>query len=446
MRAEGVGQQFTEWRGRGVGPSVDQQRGATELVEQLAATSTRGQGLTVAGDHRHRDEAPATAAGEVAHQRALGAQGQAETRVLDVRALDHSTVASQGRRAHRNVRVGGVGTSCRFTGSRAKLVPRDVGRPVHDLTVHSLVVDTSRFPWLDIREEVASALAESRAVVALESTIVVHGLPTPTNLEVARDCENAVRDAGAVAATVGVLGGRVVVGLTLDELADLAESSRHVAKLSSRELGFAIARGLDGATTVAGTLAAASAAGIAVMATGGLGGVHRAATATYDESADLTALSRTSALVVASGVKSILDIGATLERLDSLGVAVAGYRTTRFPGFYLADSGFGVEWSIDSPEEAARAFAAHRSLSASAMLLANPIAFASELDADVHEAALAAALAHAEEVGARGKDVTPILLAEFARYSAGASVAANRDLVVANAGLAGEVAVRLAHS
>jgi pseudouridylate synthase len=307
-------------------------------------------------------------------------------------------------------------------------------------------MDTLGTPWLDVREEVVTALAESRAVVALESTIVVHGLPTPTNLEVAEDCESAVRLAGAVPATVGVLDGRVVVGLTLAELADLADPTRHVAKLSSRDLGLAIARGLDGATTVAGTLAGASAAGVAVMATGGLGGVHRGAATTYDESADLTALSRTSALVVASGVKSILDIGATLERLDSLGVAVAGYRTTRFPGFYLADSGHGVEWSVDSPEEAARAFAAHRRFSASAMLLANPIARASELDEQLHEAALASAFAHAEAVGARGKDVTPILLAEFARFSAGASVAANRDLVVANAGLAGEVAVRLALS
>ena len=305
-------------------------------------------------------------------------------------------------------------------------------------------MDTPSTPWLDVREEVARALAEDRAVVALESTIVVHGLPAPVNLEVAADCEGALRDAGAVPATVGVLDGRVVVGLSLEELSDLADPTRHVAKLSSRDLGMAIANGLDGATTVAGTLAGARAAGISVMATGGLGGVHRGAMTTYDESADLTALSRTSALVVASGVKSILDIAATLERLDTLGVAVAGYRTTRFPGFYLADSGYGVEWSVDSPEEAARAFVAHRHFSPSAMLLANPIAPDSELDAELHEAALASAFAHAKVLGTRGKDVTPILLAEFARFSAGASVAANRDLVVANAGLAGEVAVRLA--
>ena len=281
-------------------------------------------------------------------------------------------------------------------------------------------------------------------MVALESTIVVHGLPAPINLAVARDCESAVRESGSVPATVGVVSGRVVVGLTLDELAELAAPTTDAAKLSSRDLGFALAREGHGATTVAGTLAAARAAGISVMATGGLGGVHRGASVTYDESADLTALSKTSALVVASGVKSILDIAATLERLDSLGVAVAGYRTSRFPGFYLADSGLGVDWRVESAEEAARAFVAHRAFNASALLLANPIARESELDADLHAAALNAAFAEAERVGASGKDVTPILLAEFARFSAGASVAANRDLVVANARLAGEVAAKLA--
>ena len=297
--------------------------------------------------------------------------------------------------------------------------------------------------WLDVRDEVADALADARGVVALESTIVVHGLPAPINLEVARDCEVAVRASGAVPATVGVLAGRVVVGLSGEELAYLADGKARAAKLSSRDLGFALARGANGATTVAGTLAGARAAGISVMATGGLGGVHRGAASTYDESADLTALSRTSALVVASGVKSILDIGATLERLDSLGVAVAGYRTSRFPGFYLADAGFDVDWRVESAQEAARAFRAHRVFSSSAMLLANPIAPESELDADLHAAALEAAFAEAERVGASGKDVTPVLLAEFARFSAGASVAANRDLVVANARLAGEVAVGL---
>ena len=299
-------------------------------------------------------------------------------------------------------------------------------------------------PWLDVRDEVADALKSGRGVVALESTIVVHGLPEPTNLEVARACEDAVREAGAVPATVGVVDGRVVVGLTPSELAHLAEPSTKAAKLSSRDLGLALGRGAHGATTVAGTLAAARAAGIAVMATGGLGGVHRGATSTYDESADLTALSKTSALVVASGVKSILDIGATLERLDTLGVAVAGYRTSRFPGFYLADSGFALDWRVESAEDAARAFVAHRAFNASAMLLANPIALASALDESLHAAALAAAFAEAERVGASGKEVTPVLLAEFARFSAGASVAANRDLVVANASLAGDVAARLA--
>jgi len=197
-------------------------------------------------------------------------------------------------------------------------------------------------------DEVATALNESRPVVALETTIVVQGLPAPINLEVAHDCDQAVRKSGAVPATIGVLNGTVVVGLSASELEDLASPTRKAAKLSSRDLGLALASSADGATTVAGTIAVARQVGIDVMATGGLGGVHRGAAQSFDESADLTALSRTPVLVVASGVKSILDIGATLERLDSLGVPIAGYRTTKFPGFYRASSGFDLEWSLES--------------------------------------------------------------------------------------------------
>ena len=299
-------------------------------------------------------------------------------------------------------------------------------------------------PALDVADEVRDALADGVAVVSLETTIVVHGLPHPQNLEVAAQCEDAVRAAGAVPATIGLLDGRVVVGLSLAELERLAEPERASAKLSSRDLGLALALGRDGATTVAGTIALARHAGIEVMATGGLGGVHRDAWRTYDESNDLTTLSRTPVLVVASGVKSILDVGATLERLDTLGVPVVGYRTSRFPGFYRADSGFALDWSVDGPAEAAAAFAAHRGLSPTGMLLANPVAAEVELDGDLHDAALASALALAESTGVTGKAVTPILLGEFARYSAGASVAPNRALVVANAALAGAVAVELA--
>lgn len=290
----------------------------------------------------------------------------------------------------------------------------------------------------------ATALAEGRAVVALETTIVVHGLPAPHNLEVAAECEAVVRAAGAVPATIGVVGGVLAIGMGTAVLEELADPSRHSAKLSARDLGFAVATRSDGATTVAGTIAAARYAGIDVMATGGLGGVHRGAQSSFDESADLTALSRTSVVVVASGVKSILDIGATLERLDSLGVPVVGYRTSRFPGFYRSDSGFALDWSVTSPETAAAAFDAHRHWSPTGFLVANPVAEDCQLDAAVHDEALAAALAHAQESGASGKEVTPVVLAEFARATAGSSVQVNRDLVVSNAAVAAEIAVALA--
>jgi pseudouridine-5'-phosphate glycosidase len=227
-------------------------------------------------------------------------------------------------------------------------------------------------------------------------------------------------------------------------LEELADPGRHSAKLSARDLGFAVATRADGATTVAGTIAAAHYAGIDVMATGGLGGVHRGAQTSFDESADLTALSRIPVLVVASGVKSILDIGATLERLDSLGVPIAGFRTSRFPGFYRSDSGFGIDWRVESPDAAAAAFAAHRHWSPTGFLVANPIDEDRQLDAEVHNEALTAALAHAAATGASGKDVTPVVLAEFARVTAGSSVQVNRDLVVANASLAAQIAVALA--
>jgi pseudouridine-5'-phosphate glycosidase len=255
-----------------------------------------------------------------------------------------------------------------------------------------------------------------------------------------------VRAGGAVPATIGVLDGRVVVGLTNDELGALADPSRHAAKLSARDIGVALALRDDGATTVAGTIAIARRCGIEVMATGGLGGVHRRARETFDESADLTALARYQVAVVASGVKSILDIAATLERLDSLGVPVVGVATDRFPGFYLRDSGFGVDWTLDDADGVARAFSAHREFSPTGMLVANPVAKANELPLATHEAALESALELASQRGATGKDVTPVLLEEFARFTSGVSVRVNRDLVVANAGVAGRVATSLART
>ncbi len=297
-----------------------------------------------------------------------------------------------------------------------------------------------------VTKEVADARAAGRGVVALESTIVAHGLPHPINLEVAAACEAAVRAAGAVPATIAVRDGVVRVGLGAEELATLADPARGVAKLSARDVGVCVARGGDGATTVAGTIAVAAALGIAVMATGGLGGVHRGARETYDESADLVALSRYPVCVVASGVKSILDVGATLERLDTLGVPVVGFRTERFPGFYRRDSGFALEWSLGDAAEVARAFGAHRVVSPTGLLLAHPIAEADELDDDLHRAGLAAAEAAVAREATTGKAVTPVMLAAFAAATGGASVAANRALVVANARLAGEVARAVAES
>lgn len=295
-------------------------------------------------------------------------------------------------------------------------------------------------PLIDVSDEVLTALEEGRGVVGLETTIVVHGLPAPDNLEVAKECESAVRESGAVPATVGVLGGKVVVGLTAKQLEELAEPSRNALKLSARDLGLALGLGRDGATTVAGTIVAASRVGIDVMATGGLGGVHRDASQSFDESADLTTLSRTPVLVVASGVKSILDIAATLERLDTLGVPVVGFRTQQFPGFYRSDSGFALDWSVADASEAAAVFRAHREFSPTGLLLANPVAADRQLNGDLHDEALASALAVARVSGVTGKDVTPVLLAEFARFTAGVSVQVNRDLVVANARVAGHVA------
>jgi pseudouridine-5'-phosphate glycosidase len=298
-----------------------------------------------------------------------------------------------------------------------------------------------------VAEEVATALAERRPVVALESTIISHGLPRPDNLRIAGEIESAVRSAGAVPATVALLDGVAHVGLDADALTRVA-GERDVVKVGVRDLAAAAARGLSGATTVASTAHLAGRAGISVFATGGLGGVHRGAADSWDESADLTTLSRTPVLVVCSGVKSILDVPATLERLETLNVAILGYRTDRFPGFYLADSGHPLDWRVDSPEEVARVLAARRLLGTDSygIVLANPVEPEHELPRDLHDRVLASGLAAAAAGGVRGKDVTPFLLEHFHRETAGASLATNVALVLANARLAGEVAVAQARS
>jgi pseudouridine-5'-phosphate glycosidase len=292
-----------------------------------------------------------------------------------------------------------------------------------------------------IHPEVQDALAEGRPVVALESTLISHGLARPDNLRVAREAEAAVRAAGAVPATVAIVGGQARIGLDDPALERIA-ASKFVIKASVREIAVVAARGADGATTVASTAHLAVRAGITVMATGGLGGVHREARQTWDESADLTVLARSAILVVCSGVKSLLDIGATLERLETLSVNVIGYRTDAFPGFYLADSGYRVPWRADSAAEVAAIFKARREGGTDryGMVLANPIAPEVELDRELHDRVLAAGLAAADDAGIRGKDVTPFLLDFLHRETKGASLAANIALVLRNARLAAQVA------
>jgi pseudouridine-5'-phosphate glycosidase len=293
---------------------------------------------------------------------------------------------------------------------------------------------------LQIAPEVADALAGGRPVVALESTIVSHGLPRPDNVRVAREIEDAVRAGGAVPATIALVDGAVRVGLDDAGLEAIA-LREDVVKCSTRDLPIAAARGATGATTVAATAHVAALAGIRLFATGGLGGVHREARDTWDESADLVALARTPICVVCAGVKSILDVPATLERLESLGVGVAGYRTDRFPGFYLADSGFGLTWRLEDPAQVAAVLAARRALEVGgALVLANPLPAGQQLDPDLHEQVLTAALADATAQGITGRDVTPFLLARFHHDTAGASLTANIALVLANARLAAEVA------
>jgi pseudouridine-5'-phosphate glycosidase len=280
-------------------------------------------------------------------------------------------------------------------------------------------------------------------VVALESTLIAHGLPRPANLALARELEEVVRAEGVVPATVGLIRGTPCVGLTDGEIERIATVD--VPKVSVRDLAVAAARGCDGATTVASTALLASRAGIRVFATGGLGGVHREARETWDESADLVTLSRTPIAVVCAGVKSILDVGATLERLESLNITVIGYATRQFPGFYLRDSGYALDWSVDSPEAVADVIRAQASLGldAGGIVIANPISAEDQLDPGLHQRVLSAGLAEARRQGIRGKGVTPFLLDYFRAHTGGASVQVNLQLVRNNARLAAHIACAL---
>ncbi|BET50820.1 MULTISPECIES: pseudouridine-5'-phosphate glycosidase [Streptomyces] len=294
---------------------------------------------------------------------------------------------------------------------------------------------------LVVSEEVREAMDTRRPVVALESTIIAHGLPRPRNLLVARELEEAVRREGAIPATIAVLDGRPHVGLDKEQLERVANEDG-IRKLGHRDLPLAVASGASGATTVSATALLAALAGVRVFATGGLGGVHREWTVTQDESADLGLLARTRITVVCAGVKSILDVPATLQRLETLGVAVAGYGTDRFPGFYLSDSGHPVDWRLDAPEQVAAVMRAQDALDGprSALVVANPVPEEEQLDPVLHARVLAEALHACETEGVTGQAVTPFLLERLVRLTDGASLNANLAAVRGNVRLAARIA------
>jgi pseudouridylate synthase len=300
-------------------------------------------------------------------------------------------------------------------------------------------------PLLDVSAEVAAALTAGAPVVALESTIITHGMPYPANLDTARAVEQVVRSAGAVPATVALVGGRLKAGLTDGELTGLAERAEggDIAKASRRDLSSLVARGADGGTTVAATMYIAHLAGIEVFATGGIGGVHRGAELTFDVSADLTELGATPVTVVCAGAKSILDLPKTLEVLETHGVPVIGVGTDEFPAFFTRTSGLPVDHRVDSPAELAATVRAHRNLSLRGVLVANPIPEADALEAAEIDARIGEALADAERDGVTRKEVTPYLLARINDLTGGRSLTANIALVKNNAHFAARLAVEL---
>lgn len=293
--------------------------------------------------------------------------------------------------------------------------------------------------WLDIHEEVRIALGRAQPVVALESTLIAHGLPWPVNVETALASEAAVREMGACPATIAVWKGRPTIGLSRAEIEELARMP-DVLKASRRDLASAMARGRTAATTVAATMHLAHVAGIRVFATGGIGGAHRDAVQPFDISADLTELARIPVLVVCAGAKSILDLPRTLEILETLGVPVVGYQTGTFPAFYVRDSGLKLADRVDTAVDAAKIFGIHRELGGAGMIVAQPIAAEVALTTEEFEGALHLAEREAVEQGVRGAALTPFLLGRLAVLTAGRSLRANQSLIVANARLAGEIA------
>jgi pseudouridylate synthase len=293
---------------------------------------------------------------------------------------------------------------------------------------------------VEVSPRVRAALAAGQPVVALESTIISHGLPRPGNLAAAQRFEEILQQQNVTAATIAVIDGVPKVGLSPADLERIA-TDESVVKVGSRDIAIAMARKVTGGTTVAATSALAARAGLRVFATGGLGGVHRGAAETFDESADLTVLSRTPITVVSAGVKSILDIPATLERLETLSVAVVGYQTSRFPAFWLSDSGYDLDWRVDSADEIAQIMAARDAFGdSSALLVANPLPTALQLDPGVLDDAMGEALALASEQGIRGKAVSPFLLDRIQQVTGGASVDVNLTIARGNIELAGQIA------
>ena len=290
--------------------------------------------------------------------------------------------------------------------------------------------------------EVSAALAAGTPIVALESTIISHGLPRPSNLAVAQECEGIIRQHGAVPATIALLDGVVHIGLEANEL-DAIANRDDISKASSRDLAIIIAQGKSAATTVAATAHIAAIAGIKVFATGGLGGVHRGANESFDESADLTALSHLDITVVCAGVKSILDVHATLERLETLAIAIVGYKTNRFPGFYLTDSGFEIEHRVDSAQEVAAIIKARSQVATSnhALIITNPVQ--EQMDKARHDEILASGLVNAARDGIDGKYVTPYLLEHFHTASKGESLAINTEIIKSNCALAADIAMAI---
>ncbi|MGM9628909.1 MAG: pseudouridine-5'-phosphate glycosidase [Faecousia sp.] len=295
--------------------------------------------------------------------------------------------------------------------------------------------------YLDVNSEVAAAIAEGKPVVALESTIISHGMPYPQNVETALNVERIIRENGAVPATIAIIGGRLKAGLTAEEIEYFGKKGTAIHKASRRDLAMLCTRGEDGATTVTTTMIIAHMAGIKIFATGGIGGVHRGAEVTMDISADLEELGQTPVMVVCAGAKSILDLGLTLEYLETKGVPVIGYGTEELPAFYTRQSGFGVDYRVDSPEELAAAFKASQEMGLKGgMLVTNPIPEEYAMPLDVINAAIDQAIAECKAKGIHGKETTPFLLARVSELTGGDSLASNIRLVYNNARIAAQTA------